>query len=175
MRLMLLTKYLFALALLLCTGMPLAAQSTRSDFTHLTITMKVEGGPCLSLCLPDEYRGCCPAYSVSLNEHGTVTYNGVIGVKVRGEKVHSISIAAVRDLVAEFLRINFYSLEDRYTEKKLPNGMTERIDHSNAATISIDIDGKKKSIYIFYGAPDELIKLRQKLDEVTQIAQYTGR
>lgn len=53
--------------------------------------------------------------------------------------------------------------------------MTERIDHANATTISIDIDGKKKSVYIFYGAPDELIKLQRKLDEVLQTERYTGR
>lgn len=175
MCLILSTKYLFAFALLLCIGTTLAAQSTLPDFTHLTISMKVEGGPCFSLCVRDEYKGCCPGYSVSLDENGTVIYNGIIGVKERGEKVHSISKSAVRELVAEFFRINFYSLQDRYTEKKLPNGMTETIDHSNATTISINVDGKKKSVYIFYGAPDDLIKLRGKLDEVLQIAQYTGR
>jgi hypothetical protein len=168
-------KHLFALTLLLCIGMPIVAQSTLPNFTHLMITMKVEGGPCFSLCLPNEYRSCCPGYSVSLDENGTVIYDGVIGVKERGERVHSIPIPVVRDLVGEFLRIKFYSLQDRYIEKKLPNGMTETIDHANATTISIDIDGKKKSVYIFYGAPDELIRLREKVDEVMQIAQYTGR
>ena len=75
---------------------------------------------------------------------------------MRGEAISSISITAVRDLVAEFLRVNFYSLQNRYTEKRLPNGNIHTIDHGNATTISIDIDGKKKSIYIFYGAPHEL-------------------
>ena len=167
-------KYLLGLALLLLIATPAAAQST-PEFTHLTITMKAEGGPCFSLCPEGDYKGCCPAYTVSLNENGTVIYNGVMGVKVRGERVHSIPVTVVRELVSDFMRINFYSLEDRYTEKKLPNGMTQTIDHSNATTISLDLDGKKKSVYIFYGAPDELTKLQKKLYEVTQIAQYTDR
>jgi hypothetical protein len=150
-------------------------QSNLPDYAHVTITMKAEGGPCGVVCPLDDYRGCCPAYSVSLDENGTVLYNGMMGVKTRGEKVHSIPVGAVRDLVAEFLRIDFYSLQDRYTEKKLPNGQTEIIDHANATTISIDIDGKKKSVYIFYGAPDELIELQRKLYDVSGIAQYTGR
>ena len=129
----------------------------------------------MTLCVAGDYKGCCPAYTVSLDQNGTVIYKVVIGVKERGERVHSIPVAAVHDLVTEFLRIDFYSLQDRYTEKQLPNGMSESIDHTNATTLSIDIDGKKKSVYIFYGAPDELIKLQQKLYEVTQIAQYTGR
>jgi hypothetical protein len=145
------------------------------DYSHVTITMKAEGGPCGMVCPAGDYRDGCPAYSVTLDENGTVVYNGVGCVKERGERIHSISIAHVRDLVADFLRIDFYSLKDRYTEKKLPNGMTQIIDHANATTISIDIDGKKKSVYIFYGAPDELIALQRKLYELTQIAQYTGR
>jgi hypothetical protein len=156
----------------------LPANGQESDpphYAHVTITMKAEGGPCGTVCPFNDYLSCCPAYSVSLDENGTVIYKGVSGVKTRGEKVHSISVLAVRDLVANFLRIDFYSLQDRYTEKKLPNGQTQIIDHSNATTISIDIDGKKKSVYIFYGAPDELIDLQRKLYEVTQIAQYTGR
>jgi hypothetical protein len=110
-----------------------------------------------------------------VDETGTVIYNGFKGVTVFGEQVRSISIGAVRDIVSDFLRIDFFSLENSYTSKKLPNGNSERIDHANATTISIDIDGKKKSVYIFYGAPQELIDLHRKLYEVAQIAQYTGR
>ena len=129
----------------------------------------------MSLCVRDDYRGCCPKYSVSFDQNGAVIYNGVLGVKERGERIHSIPTAAVRELVAEFLRIDFFSLEDRYTVKKLPNGTILGTDHANASTISIDLDGKKKSIYIFYGAPEELIKLQLKLYEVMQIEQYIGR
>jgi len=145
------------------------------DFTHVTITIKAEGGPCGTVCPLNDYLSCCPAYAVSLDENGTVIYNGIGGVKVRGEKINSIPISKVRDLVAEFLRIDFYSLQDRYTSKKLPNGETQIIDHANATTISIDIDGKQKSVYIFYGAPQELIDLQRKIYDVTKIAQYVGR
>jgi Domain of unknown function (DUF6438) len=163
--------------LLLCILAPLAGgrQSHPPDYAHVVITMKTEGGPCGMVCPLNDYLSCCPAYSVSLDENGTVIYNGVSGVKTRGERVHSIPVSAVRDLVANFLRLDFYSLQDRYTEKKLPNGQTQVIDHSNATTISIDIDGRKKSVYIFYGEPDGLADLQRKLYEVTKIAQYTGR
>jgi hypothetical protein len=84
-------------------------------------------------------------------------------------------VGAVRDLVADFFRINFFSLQDRYRSKTLPDGNPQTVDHANATTISIDVDGKKKSVYIFYGAPDELIDLQRKLYDITQIAQYVGR
>lgn len=165
-----------ALVLLLFLLTPVVAQqSSAPDYTHLTITMKADGGPCGCVHVDDNDLSCCPAYSVAIDENGTVIYNGIGGVKVRGEKVGSISVAAVRDLVADLFRINFFSLPDRYTSKKLPNGGSQTVDHANGTTISIDIDGKKKSVYIFYGAPDELMDLERKLYDVTQIAQYVGR
>src|SRR4026208_1792514 len=113
MRLTLSTKYLFGLALLLSIGTPAASQSPPPDFTHVTITLQAKGGPG-GLPQPNfkitpetntENLGAYPAYSVSLDENGTVTYNGVYNVNERGERVHSIPIGAVRDLVTEFLRI----------------------------------------------------------------------
>ena len=165
-----------SLLLVLFLSVPASSQALKgTDFTHVTITMKAEGGPCGCVYSSENDLSCCPAYSVSVDENGTVIYDGIGGVKVRGEKITSISITAVRDLVTEFLRIDFYSLQDRYTSKKLPNGNSETIDHANATTISIDIDGKKKSVYIFYGTPQELIDLQRKLYEATQIGQYVGR
>jgi len=158
---LLLLSFLFAVAVA-------GQQVNVPEFTRVSITMKAEGGP--SDCLD-----CFPAYSVSIDENRTVIYNGLSGVKVRGENVHSIPISAVRDLVSDFLRMDFFSLQNSYTSKKLPNGNYETIDHANATTISIDIDGKKKSVYIFYGAPQELIDLQRKLYEVTEIAQYIER
>ncbi len=168
-------KVLFLMILLVLNTSSSAQQAPQPVYSHVNITLKAKGGPCGTVCVNEASLGCCPAYSVSLDENGTVIYNGVVGVKTRGEKIHSIPVGTVKELVADFLRIDFYSLQDRYTEKKLPNGQFEMIDHANATTISIDIDGKQKSIYIFYGAPDELIALQRKVYDVSGIAQYTGR
>ncbi len=167
MRLIDFTNLKLALLSIVLFAIPVAGQKANApEFARVSITMKAEGGPCDCVF---------PAYSVSVDENGTVAYTGLKGVNVRGEKIHSISIAAVRDLVSDFSRIDFFSLQDSYNSKKLPNGNSETIDHANATTISIDIDGKKKSVYIFYGAPQELIDLQRKLYDVTQIGQYVGR
>ena len=156
-----------ALLLLVFLAAPVAGQQLKTrDFTHVSITMKAHGGPS---------NRVLPTYSVSVDEKGTVIYSGVRDVKVRGEKVHSIPVGVVRDLEAEFFRIDFFSLQGWYTFKKLPNGLSETIDHANGTTISIDVDGKSKKVYIFYGAPPELIELQHKLYEAAQIAQYVGR
>jgi hypothetical protein len=174
MRLLQVMKAAIIFLLILAGPVP-AQQLSAPDLTHVTITMTSDGSHCGCPSLPGSEISCCPEYSVSVDENGTVIYNGRAGSKVHGEKVHSISVLAVRDLVAEFLRIDFFSLQDRYESKKLPNGNVETIDHANANTISIDLDGKKKSVYIFYGAPEDLTNLQRKLYEVLQLAQYTGR
>jgi hypothetical protein len=166
---------LASLCLLLVSGAAMAQQSRAPDFSHVTITMTMDGTHCFCMSQTGSEVSCCPEYSVSLDENGTVIYNGIRGAKVLGEKVHSISVAAVCGLVADFFQINFFSLQDRYETKTLPNGNSETIDHAYASTISFDIDGKKKSVYIFYGAPQELTDLQRKLFEVTRIAQYVGR
>ncbi|MFY9621396.1 MAG: DUF6438 domain-containing protein [Pyrinomonadaceae bacterium] len=118
---------------------------------------------------------CCPEYSASVNENGTVIYNGLRGTKVQGEKVHSVPVSVVRELVSEFFRIDFFSLQDRYESKKHPNGTIERISHASGSTMTIDIDGKKKSVYSFYGAPDELAALQNRLLEALEISQYVEK
>jgi hypothetical protein len=112
---------------------------------------------------------------VTIDENGTVIFNWISNAKPRDKRVHSIPISTVRDLVAEFQRINFFSLDDRYEMKKLPNGQFQTIDHGHSWTVSIDIDGKSKSIYIFFGEPDDLAALMKKIVDATQISQYVGR
>ena len=161
------------LVLVLSLSAPGQSPSATPAFKHVTITMKTEGGPCM--CMQGIDFSCCPAYVVSVDENGAVKYVGVGGVKIRGEKTHAISPSAVRDLVANFLRVNFFSLQDEYYFKILPDGTKTSIDHSNATTISIDLDGKRKRVYIFFGAPDELTDLQHKLFDALQIGEYVGR
>jgi hypothetical protein len=118
------------LVLLLFLLAPVAAQQSNApDYTHVTITLKAEGGPCGCVYADDNDLSCYPAYSVAVDENGTVVYNGIGGVKARGERVHAIPVMAVRDLGAGFFRIKFFSLQDRYTSKKLPNGTSETVTH----------------------------------------------
>ena len=163
----------FSLLIVLASYGAVLSQPSPAQFTHVTITMKTEGGP--GMCMQGIDLSCCPAYVVSVDENGNVKYVGVGGVKIRGEKTHSISRSTVTDLVANFLRIKFFSLQDEYYFKISPDGTRTSIDHSNATTISIDLDGKRKSVYIFFGAPDELTDLQRKLFDTLQIAEYVGR
>ena len=175
MRLSVLIKTASVLFGLLGSGV-VAQEPKLVDYAHVKITLTSEGGP--SGCVMFEggrLVDCIPRYSVTIDENGTVIFNRISSVKPRDERVHSIPISTVRDLVAEFQRINFFSLDDRYEMKKLPNGHFLTIDHGHSWTVSINIDGKSKSIYIFFGEPDDLAALVKKIVDATQISQYVGR
>lgn len=168
-------RFVLTLLAFLILATPVVAQDSRTpEYTNLKITMTGDGARCGCVSFPGETVGCCPNYSVSVDENGTVLYNGLNGAKERGDRVLSISVVAVRDLVAELFRINFFSLQDRYEKKDLGNGYSQTVSHAYATTISIDIDGKKKSVYIFHGAPHELVDFQRKLYAALQLAQYTG-
>jgi hypothetical protein len=92
MRLFLFLSTALVLLLFLLTSVA-AQQSSAPDYTHVSITMKAEGGPCGCVYANDNDLSCCPAYSVAVDENGTVVYNGIGGVKARGERVHATTIS----------------------------------------------------------------------------------
>lgn len=165
---------LVAMVLGSVTVLASAQQPIRLEYSKVVVTITMDGRHCYCMSKPGE-PSCCPEYSASVDENGTVVYNGLRGAQVQGERVHSIPVSVVRDLVSQFFEIKFFSLQDRYESKKSPDGTVSHIDHAYASTITVDIDGKKKSVYNFYGAPDDLTALQEKLIKALQVSQYTGK
>jgi hypothetical protein len=157
------TPILFLVSLIFLAG----AQVGAADSSKILISFKSHGGPCFSVCLDEKDRSCCPIYSFTIRGDGTVNYEGLAGVKVRGKQAHSIPAMRVEELVAEFEKIGFFSLENEYDD--------HRIDHYNAITISLTIDGRTKSIYVAHGQPKALDILLRKVVEVSGVEQYLGR
>jgi hypothetical protein len=104
-----------------------------------------------------------------------VVYDGVSGVKTLGVKTFRIPVDRVKELVDEFDKAGFFTLEDRYTSKRLDDGRIQTVDHANATTISLRIGERVKSIYDFYGGPETLKELERKIDEAAKARQFVGR
>jgi hypothetical protein len=115
--------------------------------------------------------GNCPVYSIVIGNDGTVTYEGVRSVKVKGKRTFTIPAEQVKQLLADFERIKFFELQDKYTKKQLPDGSVRYIDHSNGTTITLKVGNKTKSVYNFYGMPEELEALQKKLDDISKHLQ----
>jgi len=154
---------------------PIYGQSERRanevDSSEITISMKRDGFPCGYVAANERDLRGCPAYSISIAGNGKVTYEGISSVKARGKRTFMISVEQVKQLLADFERIKFFELQDKYTEKQLPNGVTETVNHSNGTTITLKVGNKTKSVFNFYGAPEELDALQEKLDDISRDLQ----
>jgi len=158
---------LASIVFLLCLISHASAQVANAGSSNILISFKSHGEPCFELCVGEEDLSCCPAYSFTISGDGEVNYEGLIGVKVRGKKAHSISARQVEELVAEFDKIKFFSLSNQYND--------HRIDHYNGVTISLTVGERTKSIYVGHGQPEALDILLRKVVEVSGVKQYLGR
>ncbi|MFC1904206.1 DUF6438 domain-containing protein [Chloroflexota bacterium] len=112
-------------------------------------------------------HGTCPVYTLTIYGSGTVIYEGKEFVKTTGEKEWNISEEKVRQLVSEFEKIDYFSKSDSYEERTITD--------APSVITSITIDGKTKSIKHYHGdfsAPELLTKLENRIDEITNSAQW---
>jgi ankyrin repeat protein len=105
--------------------------------------------------------GSCPAYSVEISGNGSVVYNGKAFVTFTGRHTGFTSPQAVIDLVKQFEKADFYSLNDTYR-----TGVTD----NPTQTVSISIDGKSKQVVDYVGLqsgmPLAVSKLEDEIDRV---------
>jgi len=90
-----------------------------------------------------------------------------------------IPIEKVAVLIAEFERIRFFSLKDRYA--KAEDGCPSEWTDAGGAEVSLTINGKSKTIAHYHGCreenfaspyPTDLTKLELKIDEFVNIQQW---
>lgn len=114
---------------------------------------------------------CGLAYAMSIDGNGFVSYEGFSGVKLIGKQTFKVSLKQVEDLLTDFKNADFFSLNNSYTKKKLPGGVSLKPSHANAVTITLTVGDKIKSVYNFFGASDEFTVLQNKLDKISKNLQ----
>lgn len=119
--------------------------------------------------------GTCPAYTLSIYEDGTVVYEGRQFVKRKGKARSRISKAALDELVREFDRINYFSLDDDYTGAQ--KNCKELWTDNPTATTSLNWNGKSKVIRHYHGCRgssvlEQLTALEDKIDEVANTKRW---
>jgi hypothetical protein len=115
--------------------------------------------------------GPCPIYSAQIYEDGTVLYKGELFVKVEGKRQYKISQGKIKQLIEEFQRINYFSLKDKYEKDEF--GVS--ISCQSTRTTSINLNGQKKQVVNYYGAPEMLDELEDKIDEVAELNNLIGK
>ena len=107
--------------------------------------------------------GSCPDYELTIYGNGTVIYEGRNFVAVTGMRTSTIPVQDVRGLVTEFYKINYFSLKDEYTAQ---------VTDLPTTTTSIKIDGRFKQVVDYYGAPEALRQLEERIDRVANSAVW---
>ncbi len=150
-------KWLFTLitltmvaALAIGCGQTTKATPEPTDMTTVIITM--------------ERQACkdqCPVYNLMIQGTGIALYEGMEFVKRVGGAQTSVSDEKLNQLIAEFQKIDFFSLEDSYEEQMIPDAPT--------VITSITIDNQTKTVKHYHGdtsAPKQLTELEDKIDEI---------
>lgn len=112
--------------------------------------------------------GFCPIYKVTVYGNGKVVYEGKRFVKVVGTQTTMISQAAVKKLVSEFQRTQYFNLQDSYT-----GGHTD----APSAITSLVMGKKQKTVNHYSASPNAPIKLtdlENKIDAVVNSKQWVG-
>ena len=111
--------------------------------------------------------GFCPVYKLTIGGDGTVVYEGKDFVSIRNREETTISRDEIDQLVKEFKRIDYFSLNDEYTERTITD--------APSVITSITLDGKTKTIEHYHGdfsAPEELTELEDKIDEIVKSEKW---
>ena len=111
--------------------------------------------------------GACPDYTLTIHGDGTVTYEGRQFVRTQGTRTITISEEKIRQLLSEFQRVDYFSLDDSYEEfmaTDMPSAIT-----------SLKANGKTKTVRHYHGdfsAPEKLTELEDRIDEIVNSDQW---
>ncbi|MEO6656079.1 MAG: DUF6438 domain-containing protein [Pyrinomonadaceae bacterium] len=168
-------RFLFVLFFLISVSHYSFAQSPKSG--HVLITLERNPG-----YWGEVGTAPCPFYKLSIFDKGAVEiepknyveYKLVIGQIIKTR----ISLEQVKQLIAEFQKIDFFVLKSTFENKE--NSREECPQYGSdgvTATTSITIEGKTKLVEHYHGcgkteAHSKLIDLENMIDEIANIKQW---
>ena len=112
--------------------------------------------------------GVCPVYALTIHGDGRVIYEGIRCVKIEGIRTTTISEDEIKQLIVEFQKIDYFSLEGSYEERNAT-------DMPSVYT-SLTVNGKTKTVRHYHGdfnAPKKLTELENKIDLVVNSDEWT--
>jgi hypothetical protein len=112
--------------------------------------------------------GSCPVYKLTILGTGDVTYEGKMFVKTIGTRTAKVNQDVIKQLISEFEKVGFLSLNDSYEEHTVTDNPT--------VVMSVKTSDKSKVVHHYRGdssAPSELTSLEDKIDELVNSYQWT--
>jgi hypothetical protein len=143
------TRIVFALVLTLASGA--AAQDADAPADAM---IRLERTSCF---------GACPAYTVTIDANGLVTYDGEKFVRVTGRRTARISRSATAKLLASARRIQFFELQDSYTAL---------VTDLPTTYVTVTVNGRTKRITDYVGAPEALTQFEREIDATANTRRW---
>ena len=114
--------------------------------------------------------GTCPVYTLEIYADGTVVYEGRDFVKQKGTARGKITKEALKALVEEFIKINYFELKTK------PDCPEEWTDMPSALT-SLSWKGRENSVQHYHGCRgsdilEQLTRLEEKIDVAVNSQQW---
>jgi len=103
--------------------------------------------------------GACPEYDITIKGDGTATYVGKRHAPRAGEYTKQLPVEETRALFDAFAAVDFFAFEEKYTSN---------ISDLSTTFISFSHNGQSKKIEDYYGAPDELDKLENRVEAIAK-------
>lgn len=116
--------------------------------------------------------GECPAYAVTIEAKGNVTYEGKKFVRVEGRQTDRVPVARVAALAATVERIRFFELDERYRFIHTPDGGAISIDDRPTTFVVVTSAGRSKQVEDYIGAPESLKQLEKQIDETARTKRW---
>jgi hypothetical protein len=152
--------------------------------TFVAFTVLAAGGTALGRApqdVPDDFvirmerTPCylqCPVYSVSIDAHGGVTYEGAQFVRVKGRQVDSVLASRVAELFETSQRIGFFDLRDQYRIVRAADGSEAVLTDLPGTIVTVTAGGRTKRIEDYFGAPGSLKALERLADEIARTTRW---
>ncbi|GAA0301185.1 hypothetical protein GCM10009087_08700 [Sphingomonas oligophenolica] len=123
-----------------------------------SIVIRLERGGCF---------GSCPDYSVDITGMGTVSYEGLGSVLVRGKHHYKVGADVVQRLAEQFRRADFWSLRDDYSSQ---------ITDQSTYKLVVTIGGQTKAVTDYVGGdvgmPASVTELEKAVDAAAGTARW---
>jgi hypothetical protein len=118
--------------------------------------------------------GTCPVYLLEIFDDGFIRYVGIEFVQYKGEHRAVIPQDAVENLVASFLRADYFALHGSYEIYKDGMGRTWTLTDLPTVYTSLRVGTMKKSVRDYAFAPQRLIELEDEIDRVANTKRWIG-
>ena len=129
-----------------------------------------------------ERSGCygrCPVYQVTVRGDGSVEYEGLGNVFLKGKHKGSVSRDQFLKLLEAFRKADFFSLEDAYVYRRptevflqaggcvtMRRGIYGLATHLPTKVTSLQIGDRRKRVEHYDGAPASLTNLENEIDRI---------